>query len=51
MASLIALQSEETCVLYWIYDGNLLSSTGNLDKNNLINLMFSTKIVNLLKIS
>ena len=32
--------------LWWIYDGYLLSMTGNLDKNEMVNLAYSTKIVN-----
>ncbi len=33
------------CGLWWIYDGYLLSLTGNLDKSGLLNLAYSTKIV------
>lgn len=32
--------------LWWIYDGYLLSLDGNIDKNELINLAYSTKVVN-----
>ncbi len=34
------------CGLWWIYDGYLLSLTGNLDKSGLLNLAYSTKIQN-----
>ncbi len=34
------------CGLWWIYDGYLFSLTGNLDKSELINLAYSTKIQN-----
>ena len=33
------------CGLWWLYDGYLFSLGGNLDKNDLINLALSTKIV------
>lgn len=35
--------------LYWIYDGYLLSISGNLDKNETVNLAYSTKIVDFQK--
>lgn len=41
----IALQGKDECVLYWIYDGYLLSASGNLNKDELVNLAHSTKIV------
>lgn len=34
-----------SCGLWWIYDGYLLSALGNLDKDGLLNLAHSTKIV------
>lgn len=36
-------------LLYWIYDGYLLSIDGNVDKNEAIKLAYSTKIVDLQK--
>ncbi len=33
------------CGLWWIYDGYLFSTVGNLNKDELINLAYSTKIV------
>lgn len=33
------------CLLYWIYDGYLLHISGNLNKNETINLAYSTKII------
>ena len=36
-------------LLYWIYDGYLFEIFGNLDKNLMINLAYSTKIVDLEK--
>ena len=35
------------CGLWWIYDGYLFSITGNLNKEKLINLAHSTKIIEL----
>ncbi len=35
------------CGLYWIYNGYLLSAEGNLNKEELLNLAYSTKIVDL----
>ncbi len=34
------------CGLWWIYDGYLFSMTSNLDKSELVNLAYSTKIIN-----
>lgn len=33
------------CVLYWVYDGYLLSLSGKFDKEELTNLAYSTKII------
>lgn len=33
------------CGLYWIYNGYLLNLSGNLDKEELVNLAYSTKII------
>lgn len=41
----IALNGGEYFMLYWIYDGYLLSILGNLNKDKLLNLAYSTKIV------
>ena len=41
----IALNGGEYFMLYWIYDGYLLSILGNLNKDELLNLAYSTKIV------
>lgn len=35
------------CLLYWTYDGYLLHISSNLNKNETINLAYSTKIVDL----
>lgn len=35
--------------IYWIYDGYFLEIAGNIDKNEAVNLAYSTKIVNLPK--
>lgn len=35
--------------IFWIYDGYLLEITGNIDKNEAVNLAYSTKIVDLSK--
>ena len=43
----IDLQGGSDCVLYWTYNGYLLNLSGNFDKNELINLAYSTKIVKL----
>ena len=32
-------------LLYWIYDGYLLSFSGNIDKTEAVNLAYSTKLV------
>lgn len=42
----IAMNGGDCCALFWIYDGYLLSLTGNLDKSDLLNLAYSTKIQN-----
>lgn len=34
-----------SCGLWWIYDGYLLSAIGNLNKEELLNLAYSTKII------
>lgn len=41
----IALKSGNDSVLYWVYNGYLFNTSGNLDKNELLNLAYSTKIV------
>ncbi len=41
----IALNGGKYFVLYWIYDGYLLSILGNLNKDELLDLAYSTKIV------
>lgn len=41
---LIAFQNGD-CGLYWIYDGYMFNLSGNLDKNELLNLAYSTKII------
>lgn len=38
---------ENECIIYWIYDGYLLDLSGNITKDEAINLAYSTKIVNL----
>lgn len=38
---------ENGCIIFWIYDGYLLSLDGNITKDEAINLAYSTKIVNL----
>lgn len=43
----IALNGGEYFVLYWTYNGYLLNISGNLNKDELLNLAYSTKIVNL----
>lgn len=43
----IALQGDSDCVLYWTYNGYLLNVSGNLNKSELVNLAYSTKIVDL----
>ncbi len=42
----IAMNGGDCCALYWIYDGYLFSLMGNLDKSKLVNLAYSTKIIN-----
>lgn len=44
-------RGEKGCLMYWIYDGYLLSVSGNIDKNEAINLALSTKIVDYEKFS
>ncbi len=41
------LEFDDTSLIYWIYDGYLLEMFGNIDKNEIIELVHSTKIVNL----
>ncbi len=41
----IALNGGKYFVLYWIYDGYLFSILGNLNKDELLDLAYSTKIV------
>lgn len=43
------LEFEGGTLVYWIYDGYLLKISGNIDKNEAINLAKSTKFVNLPK--
>lgn len=38
---------EENSLIYWIYDGYLFKMYGNIAKNKMIKLVYSTKIVNL----
>lgn len=38
---------EDWCAIYWIYDGYLLNFSSNFNKNDTINLVYSTKIINL----
>lgn len=38
---------DDWCSIYWIYDGYLLDLSGNITKDEAINLAYSTKIVNL----
>lgn len=45
----IALQGGSDCILYWTYNGYLLSVSGNLDKDELLELAYSTKIVDFQK--
>lgn len=41
----ISLRGGFECVLYWAYDGYLLSLSGNFNKEELTNLAYSTKII------
>lgn len=41
----IALQGGSDSVLYWTYNGYLLNISGNLNKEGLLNLAHSTKII------
>ncbi len=43
------LEFEDGALIYWIYDGYLLEISGNINKNEAINLAKSTKIVNFTK--
>ena len=45
---LIELPNNE-CGIFWIYNGYLLSINGNLDKKEIIDLVYSTEIINLPK--
>lgn len=38
---------DDWCSIYWIYDGYLLDLSGNITKDEAMNLAYSTKIVNL----
>ncbi len=40
------MEFEDETLIYWIYDGYLLEISGNINKNEAINLAKSTKIVN-----
>lgn len=40
---------KDGALICWIYDGYLLEITGNIDKNEAVNLAYSTKIVDLSK--
>lgn len=40
---------DDNSLIYWIYDGYLLSISGNINKNEVIKLAYSTKIVDLTK--
>lgn len=42
----IAMNGGNCCYLCWIYDGYLFSAMGNLNKEELVNLVYSTKIIN-----
>ena len=43
------LEFDDTSLIYWIYDGYLLGIFGNIDKNEAIKLVYSTKIVEFTK--
>ena len=43
------MEFEQDSILYWIYDGYLIEIAGNVNKNELIDLAHSTKIINLPK--
>lgn len=40
---------DDSSLIYWIYDGYLLSISSNINKNEVIKLAYSTKIVDLTK--
>lgn len=42
----IAMNGGDCCAIYWIYDGYFFEIMGNLDKSELANLAYSTKIIN-----
>ncbi len=42
---------DNATLLFWIYDGYLFELVGNLDKDSMINLAYSTKIVDFKKIN
>lgn len=41
----ITFQKENGCALYWIYDGYLFKVIGDFNKNQAINIAYSTKII------
>lgn len=42
----ILVFSDDLCAVYWLYDGYLLDLSGNITKDEAINLAHSTKIIN-----
>ncbi len=42
----IAMNGGDCCAVYWIYDGYFFEIVGNLDRSELVNLAYSTKIAN-----
>ena len=40
------LEFDDGSLIYWVYDGYLLEMFGNVNKNEVIKLVYSTKIVN-----